>query len=102
MHAYAHHRIFIKKGSRVCDCHYDENRLIRNEEFHVIETVDRIQNSDIINRLAIECLLAAQNSILFSDFKEFKYCSNQHCLKITGWEKEAFTHFSQHIYKARE
>jgi hypothetical protein len=99
IHAYMEHRVFIKKGTRVCDAHYDDNGRIRKEEFYIIPTVEKLQSTELINDLLNECILAAKsNNNIFDKFKEFRYLDEEHCYKITGWTKNEFLEFSNHIY----
>ena len=48
VHAYKYHNIYIKHHARCCDAHYDENGLIRNEEFYIIPTKKKYYSQDTI------------------------------------------------------
>jgi hypothetical protein len=41
IYSYETHKIYIKHHARCCDAHFDENGLIRKEEFTVIPTKKR-------------------------------------------------------------
>ena len=49
--AYTIHGIYIKYGSVICDAHWNDVGLIRDEEFFRIEAKERSHNSACIHRL---------------------------------------------------
>ena len=48
VHAYTNHRIIITDHARCCDAHYDDDGLIRKEEFFIIPTTDKSHSAEII------------------------------------------------------
>jgi hypothetical protein len=94
IHAYKNHRILIKSLTRVCDAHYDDNGLIRKEEFFILRTKERPQNKDIIKMLDV---LSQKNPGVFDAFKEINFLDDEYCKKITGWTKEEFCRFASYI-----
>ena len=51
VHAYTNHRIIITDHARCCDAHYDDDGLIRKEEFFIIPTTDKSHSAEIIKML---------------------------------------------------
>jgi hypothetical protein len=94
VHAYVYHRIFIRKGSRVCDAHYAENGLIRKEEFFIIETTNRPITSETVQ---IFERLSNTASNAFDPFKDVDFIDDTYCRKLTGWTKAEFIEFSSYI-----
>ena len=98
IHAYVNHRIIIKSHARLCDAHFDENRLIRKEEFFCIPTKDKPYCNETIQMYD---LLSKNYYSPFEQFREMKYLEDEHCKNITGWSKAEFIIFSQFITSVR-
>lgn len=94
IHAYVNHSIYIKDHSRCCDAHYDENGLIRKEEFFIIPTREQAHSLKDVEMLE---MLSAKHSNVFERFKDIKYLEDEHCKQITGWSKDEFIRFSEYI-----
>ena len=94
IHAYKNHRIYIKDHARCCDLHFDDNGLIRKEEFNKLPTKKRIYDKETIKMFDLLC---ESNISIFDQFKDTKYLEDSHCKTITGWSKNDFLRFSSYI-----
>ena len=93
-HAFVNHRMVIKTHARCCDAHYDENGLIRKDEFFIIPTSLKQYSVETIKMFD---LLSTNYISPFDEFREMKYLDDVHCKEITGWSKEVFIQFSEYI-----
>ena len=94
VYAYVNHKIYIKHHARVCDAHFDENKLIKKDEFHRMPTKKKIFDPETINMFDLLCQNA---STVFEKFKDIKFLEDGHCRSITGWSKNNFLRFSKYI-----
>lgn len=94
IHAYTNHKIIIKSHARLCDAHFDQNRLIRKEEFFIIPTRDKLYCAESVKMFD---LLAKNQERPFDQFRDIRYLEEEHCKRITGWSKEEFIRFADLI-----
>jgi len=94
IHAYKSHKIYIKHHARVCDAHFDDDGLIRKEEFSAIPTKNIIYSQDTIKMFDTLC---QTNESLFDQFRNIKNLEEEHCMKITNLTKRQFFEFSEFI-----
>jgi hypothetical protein len=94
IYAYSNHKIYIKHHARCCDAHYDNNGLIRKEEFDVIPTKARFYDQHIMKMFDVLC---STNDNLFEPFQEINSLQEDHCKKVTGLTKESFFKLSDYI-----
>ena len=87
-YAYINHRMVIKSHARCCDAHYDENGLIRKEEFFVIPTKNKEYSTENVKMFD---LLSTNYNSPFNDFRNMKELDDEHCKDITGWSKNILT-----------
>ncbi len=85
MHAYNTHRIYIKHHARICDAHFDENGLIRKEEFYIIPTKNREFPEETLKMFDT---LSNNYKGIFEQFRDINFLDSEHCKKITKWSKE--------------
>ena len=72
IHAYLNHRIYIKNHARCCDAHFDENGLIRKEEFFNIPTKDQEYKADIVKMFDFYLRIIIAFSSLLKKWKLLK------------------------------
>lgn len=91
---YIKEKILLKYGSRCCNNHLDQNRLIKKEFFSSIRTKLKPINSQISFMLDF---LQNEKLFLFEKFKDMSLLSEKECKETTGWTKEEFIIFSKYI-----
>ncbi len=94
MNAYRYFGMYIKKDSRCCANHLQENGLLKKEEFQKIPTRMKDINGECLNLLK---MLSNQSTPIFEKFKDFKYVDEYECSKITGLSKIDFKRFAEMI-----
>ena len=69
--------IYIKYGSVICDSHWNDVELIRDEEFFRIEAKERYHNSADIHRFMNDYLDFQKKQSLFQPFRDLKFLENE-------------------------
>ncbi len=93
-YAFNHHKIIIKKNTRICGRHLDKDGLIKQESFHHIRTTILKAKKHYISN---------DNSTgIFEKFINLDTLEEDHCYKITGFNKHQFDRFSRYITSINE
>lgn len=92
--SYKKHRIFIKKDSRCCKKHLDNNGLLKTEIYESLKT--KYEYFDPQSFKIISELLKKEKTV-FEKFEDIDTLDENDCIKITGWTKEFFVRFSKFI-----
>ena len=93
-YAFTTHKIIIKKNSRVCSRHLDKSGLIRQESFHHICTS--------ILKIKKHSINSDNTMGVFEKFIDLETLDEEHCYKITGFNKIQFNRFSKYITSINE
>ncbi|CAF0938030.1 unnamed protein product [Brachionus calyciflorus] len=94
LHGYYQHQLLIKRTSRCCRNHLDENRQLRIDLYSLIPTSIQEHDSQIFEIFDYH---RNHETSIFENFKDFSQLDEKHCLKITGWGKDKFLRFSNFI-----
>lgn len=106
---FSKYNIIIKKGTRVCYRHLDNNKELLEDELVKIPTKSLEQAGSLngflncISNFTKKCLenQTSQFRSVFHPFKNISELDDDHCKKITKWTKEEFLRFSNYIKRIR-
>ena len=92
--AFIFNKIIIKEHARCCSRHFDENRLIKKDQFCNIRTSLRYYSNHY--KLLLESL-SETNDAIFDKFKNINKVTEKDCYEVTSWTKVQFSEFCNYI-----
>lgn len=93
-YALIQHKILLKKCSRCCRHHLNEDGGIRNDQYDLIRSKS-IKYFGYNNKIISDTLTT--KSRIFDRFKDIDNIEDSFCKKITGWSKLQFIRFTKYI-----
>ena len=104
--AFFQKNIDINLQSVCCFYHFDDFGLLSEENLNNIPTISKYYSREELDFLRDSLIKSKAPSTsfhqTFDKFRNIKYLSNNTCLQITGWTKQQFIEFCNHIKSVKK
>ena len=97
-YAYSEHKLILKSHGRACSSHLDANRNIKKKEY--LDNDFETEKKPVLRetQLMYESIkVYNENNGIFDKFKDMAFLDEEHCIKITGWDKQVFADFVSYL-----